>query len=176
MNHEIKHSIFIDFPLLQPTVNELAAEVGNPPFMPHMTLAGNATGVTAAIIAAAEQIAAQTEPFTVNFKGFGTEHREFRFFCLLAAPSATLTRLYDRVHQALPQTAEETFVSWPHASLFYGTPMALAKYPEIDPLVARYGTKLDGEQSVGSISVWETNGSVPSWRRVKVILLQNLRK
>jgi len=176
MNHEIKHSIFIDFPLLQPTVNELAAEVGNPSFMPHMTLAGNAIGETAVIIAAAEQIAARTEPFTVNFKGFGTEHREFRFFCLLAAPSATLTRLYDRVHQALPQTAEETFVSWPHASLFYGTAMALAKYPEIDPLVARYGTKLDGEQSVGSISVWETNGPVPSWRQVRVIPLQNLRK
>ena len=171
MNTPIKHSIFIDFPTFQPVVNELATEVGNPTFMPHLTLAGNAIGNANEIVAIAEQIAAETEPFTITFKGFGTENREFRFFCLLAEPSAALTKLYAQVHRLLPTTAEETFVSWPHASLFYGTTAARAKYPDIDSLVQRYGTKLDGEQSVASISVWETNGPVPSWRRVQNLLL-----
>ena len=171
MNTPIKHSIFIDFLTLQPVVDELATEVGNPTFMPHLTLAGHAIGNSTEIVAIAEQIAAQTEPFTITFKGFGTEHREFRFFCLLAERCNAMTQLYARVHRALPATAAETFVDWPHVSLFYGTAAARAKYPNIDSLVQRYGTELDGEQSVASISVWETNGPVESWRHVQNLLL-----
>jgi 2'-5' RNA ligase len=164
---KLKYSIFINLPSLETVAEELAGEVGNPPFMPHVTLAGHLHAATRDATSLTKQVAGLAEPFDLDFVGFGTLNREFRFFCLLALPSPALASVYEAVHNIIPEVSGETFNAWPHASLLYGTPSAVKQYASIDPLINRFGQTLDGEYQVSDISLWETNGPIESWKEIE---------
>jgi len=161
-----KYSIFINFPQLRALVDQLATEVGNPSFMPHVTLAGHIHASREEAVELTKGVAATARPFELEFNGLGTQNREFRFFCLLARPSADLKNIYSIVHNMIPDVSDETFNTWPHASLLYGTPSAVKMYPRIDPLIERFGQTLDGMYAVSNISLWETSGPVERWNEI----------
>ena len=166
-----KFSLFLDLPQLKNTVDSLAIEVGNPSFMPHITLASHLSMDATSVIEGVKSIAGMTKPFDITFDGLGTENREFRFLCLLAVQSEPLKRLYGQVHQTFPVSSKETFVAWPHASILYGTQKTIEKYPTIEPFLDRFGDSLNTTTKIDAISIWDTSGSVAQWKLVESIKL-----
>jgi hypothetical protein len=159
-----KHSLWLTMLDLQPTVDELAEEAGNPTFIPHMTLIGNYVGTNDDAISLAQKIAKSFgRQFAVDFSGFDTRNEEYRFFCFLAKPNSELDELYEHVHEAHSPAAQETFRSWPHASLLYGTESAQSAFPSLDALKARFGETLDGTRNFNEIAVFDTSGGVKAW-------------
>jgi 2'-5' RNA ligase len=120
-------------------------------------------------------IAEAGKPLELQFEGFGTQHREFRFFCALIKPTDALRQLYGVVHRTIPSVADETFVSWPHASLLYGTAASQAKYPDIEPLVERFGGSLNVKHRADEITLWNTNGPVDDWKQLAAYALGGQR-
>lgn len=167
-----KHSLWLNIPDLQSTVDELAGEAGNSTFVPHMTLIGNYVGTNDQAVAVAQKIAKLfSKELTVDFSGFDTKGEEFRFFCFLAKPNGELDRLYGCAHGAYSPAAQETFRDWPHASLLYGTELARSAFPDLELLKARYGETLDGPRTFNEIAVWDTSGDVEDWRLIGSVAL-----
>jgi hypothetical protein len=131
-----KVSLWLEVPALQPVVDALAAEVGNPSFRVHLTVTGTADPDTDLT---------RVGPERLSLTSFGTRHDEKRFFCLLAEPSA-----------GLPE--------WPHVSLVYGTDRACREWPDPMQLSGRFGDRLFGDYDVAAVSLWTTGGPVESWR------------
>lgn len=164
---ELKYSIFMNLPVFIGVVDLLAKEVKNPSFMPHVTLAGHIQQPKEQAILSTRQIAAALATVELNFEGFDTQNREFRYFCLMIKPSNELARVYEVVHQFIPEVTQESFKAWPHVSLLYGTKAATERYPLITPLKERFGTSLNVVQSVKHISLWDTSGDVDTWKEIK---------
>lgn len=167
-----KHSLWLNSPNLQPVVNELAKETGNPIFVPHLTLIGNYVGTGSETMMLVQNIASRFKAqLTIDFAGFGTKDEEFRYFCLLAKPNSELDRLYEYVHQAFKLATQETFRQWPHISLLYGTQSARETYPDIEELAARYEDSLDGPLSFTKITALDTSGDVATWSTIGAVTL-----
>lgn len=167
-----KHSLWLTLPDLQPTVDELAREAGNPAFIPHMTLVGNYQGTSREAMTLAQRISVLfSSQLSIDFSGFDTRYEEFRFFCFLARPSYELDRLYECTHESYKPAPQEPFRGWPHVSLLYGTESAKKAFPDLDELKARYGNTLDGIRNFSEISIVGTNGSVESWNLVGLVAL-----
>lgn len=159
-------SLWLEVPDLQPAVAALAADVGNPVFVPHLTLVGQLPWD-----ADDERLdAAVRHPSpsaTLRLSSYGTQHEGSRFLCLVADAGAELRAVFARLHDVMPGARAEHFAGWPHVSLLYGTPPAQRRWP--DPLHARdrFGGALLGEHRAVAVSVWDTAGDVGSWRRLR---------
>jgi hypothetical protein len=163
-----KESIWLEFPTLQPVVDQLAAEAGDPPFVAHMTLVGTVpddAGQDSPSLEAAA--AAVTGPHDVRFPTFGTRYEEKRYFCLVAEAEPALMRLFAAVAEQLPGNATESFAAWPHVSLVYGTPEVRRRWPDPMQLSERFAELVPGPHRSSAVARWDTEGPVSSWRRLE---------
>jgi hypothetical protein len=136
----VKLSLWLEVPALQPVVDALAREVGNPPFVPHLTLQGNVPHDL--------DLSAVAAPDELTLSSFGTQGVATRFFCLVADAAPTLPE-------------------WPHVSLLYGTDAARSRWPDPMAVAVRFGSSLFGRYDVAAVSLWATDGPVEEWRLVR---------
>jgi hypothetical protein len=163
-----KQSVWLEFPTLQPVVDELASEVGDPSFVAHMTLLGTVPDDASQDTPRLEAIAAAvTGPLDVRFPSFGTRHEEKRYFCLVAEAEPALMRLFTSLDEQLPGNPTESFAAWPHVSLVYGTDEARRRWPNPMQLSERYAGLVPGPHRPSAVALWATDGPVSSWRRLE---------
>lgn len=162
------HSVWLEVPSLQRVVSELAAEAGNPSYVPHLTVAGGIDGDPNST-ATALSAAAPVLPLGLSFARFGTQHEETRWFCLVADQTPSLARLFEAAAAVAGADAVQRFAGWPHVSLVYGTAAARVVWP--DPLAPaeRLGDTLFGDHPAAALTIWRTSGDVATWQRLHTV-------
>ncbi|WP_298842464.1 hypothetical protein [uncultured Roseobacter sp.] len=141
----------------------LARAAGQPPFSPHVTVAGDLKGAPLCTAALCQEIFSNQEPFPAKVSAVATGPSYFMsLFLCLSVPDSVLAAREKLIRKlAVPGTRP-----WqPHISVAYGMPNGAGKTAEQRRLSELY---LDRTISIGAVVVSRSSVSVPAsaWKDI----------
>lgn len=142
----------------------LAKEHEGPVFVPHVTLIGGMCEDESSICQKTEELAHQSQPFTIQMGDLGSNSIFFQILFSIVAHSAELMNLNKRAQSIFHMNTNKYF---PHLSLAYGDYSEEQVNEMMRRVDAQHPTLIEASFTVETIEVWSTEGEVKDWFKVR---------